>query len=559
MWSFDALPGAGMANREPRDEFDYSVATLRPTPRHRRLAFAVVVVMLAAYAALVPFATIPLPRIDSFIPTIAAIAFVTELVTAVLLFAQFPPTGSRALLVLASGYLFSILMAIPFALTFPGAYAPAGLLGAGPQTAAWLSASSRFGLAVATVGYALLISGKRTKGSIEPSPRPAICWSVAIVVIVVCALTLAVTAGHDFMPRVLDGNNILPLGTDLNGMNALTNVLALLLLWTRRKSVLDLWLMVAVSALLMETAIVALFVQGRFDVGFYGTRVIPLVVSKVVLIALLAETARLHASLSIANRNLQRGRENKLANAEVVVAAIAHEIRQPLTGISSQAAAGQRFLMRAEPDVDKAKKLFEQIEGATFRANEVLESFRGLLGGDKQEHETVDINALTLETIQLLRKELDERNIITLTKLAADLPVVPGRTGQIREVLLNLIQNSIEAMSVPTNRSRVISIVTERRDSDSIAISLQDTGTGIESKKLPSIFDPFVTTKAKGMGLGLAICKMIVDQHGGNLSAASDGNVGARFEIRLPTKIAERTVPAAPREDHLSVDAGKGA
>ena len=206
-----------------------------------------------------PFARIPLPRIDSFIPTMMAIVFVTDLVTALLLFGQFSITGSRALLVLASGYLFSSLIAIPFALTFPGAFAPTGLLGAGSQSAAWLNVFFRFGFAAAIVGYALLIPGKHTKGSIGPSPRPAIFWSVAIVIIVVCALTSAVTAGHDLMPRLLDDSTILPLGHYANGMIALTSVLALLLLWSRGKSVLDLWLMVAVCALAMETSLAALF------------------------------------------------------------------------------------------------------------------------------------------------------------------------------------------------------------------------------------------------------------------------------------------------------------
>jgi hypothetical protein len=201
-----------LAKPAAKDEFEYSVATLPPTMRQRQLAFLVVVITLAACAAVAPFAAVPLPRLDSFIPTITAIVFVTDLVTAVLLFAQFSATGSRALLVLASGYLFSGLMAIPFALTFPGAFAPTGLLGAGSQSAAWLSVSLRFGFAVATVGYTLLKSGKHTKGSIEPSPRPAIFWSVAIVIIVVCALTSAVTAGHDFMPRLVDGSEHSTLG-----------------------------------------------------------------------------------------------------------------------------------------------------------------------------------------------------------------------------------------------------------------------------------------------------------------------------------------------------------
>src|SRR5678815_453966 len=126
--------------------------------------------------------------------------------------------------------------------------------------------------------------------------------------------------------------NILPLGYYANAMIALTNVLALLLLWSRGKSVLDLWLMVAFCALIMQTALVAFFITGRFSVGFYATRVISLLVSRVVLIVLLSETVVLHVRLLVANRNLQRERETKLMSAEAVVAAIAHEVRQPLSG-----------------------------------------------------------------------------------------------------------------------------------------------------------------------------------------------------------------------------------
>jgi hypothetical protein len=181
-----------LAERAAKDQFEYSIATLPPTLRHRRMAFAVVVVTLAAYGAMLPFSGTALPRIDSFIPTVSAIAFVTDLVTAVLLFGQFSASGSRALLMLASGYLFSSLVIIPFVATFPGVFAPTGLLAAGPQSAAWLNVSMRCGLALATIGYALLTSGKPAKDLTEPSPRLAIYWSVAIVIVLVCALTSAV-------------------------------------------------------------------------------------------------------------------------------------------------------------------------------------------------------------------------------------------------------------------------------------------------------------------------------------------------------------------------------
>ena len=137
------------------------------------------------------------------------------------------------------------------------------------------------------------------------------------------------------------------------------------------------------------------------------------------------------------------------------------------------------------------------------------------------------MNALALEAVQLLRTELDDHNIVAHTMLASELPAIQGNRGQLREVILNLVQNSIEAMAT-TTRQRVISVVTARHGSDSISISLQDTGPGIDPDKLTSIFDPFVTTKAKGTGLGLAICKMIIEQHGGKLSAASDSIMAER-------------------------------
>ena len=247
---------------------------------------------------------------------------------------------------------------------------------------------------------------------------------------------------------------------------------------------------------------------------------------------------RLYARLSIANRNLRRERANKLASAEAAVAAIAHEMRQPLAGISIRAGAGQRFLDRTSPDVVEAKLLFEQIKGDTFRANEVFESFLALFRESNQVGGVVDMNELSLEVIELLHNELGVHNVTTNTKLASELPLIPGSRGQLREVLLNLVQNAIEAMTTTTNGPRVISVATERLDSDSVLISLQDTGPGIDPQKLPRIFDSFVTTKAKGTGLGLGICKMIVDRHGGKLSAASDASCGSTIRDYAANQIA---------------------
>jgi signal transduction histidine kinase len=519
--------------RLPSAEFAYSVATMPPTLRHRRLALVVVLVTFAAFGAVIPFANTPMSRVDSFIPTILAITFVTDLVTAVLLFSQFSATGSRALLVLASGYLFSSLIVIPHALTFPGAFAPTGLLGAGSQSTAWLSVSWRFGLAVASLGYAFLARYRNAIDQTESSPRLSVYWSVAAVAVLVCILTLIVTAGDRFMPRLIVAGAVTPLGHYLNGASALTNMLALLILWTRKKSVLDLWLMVSICAPLCETTIVALFITSRFSVGFYGVRILSLLVSKVVLIVLLSEAMRLYARLSFANRHLERERANRLTSAEAVVAAITHEIRQPLASISTRAGSGKQVLARTVPGIVEAAMLFRQIQDAVFGANNVLQNFAALFRESEPDYQAVSINLLLHDTMSLLRKELNDNNIMVVTQLEQALPIVAGHKGQLGEVFLNVLQNSIEAMRTTVD-ARVIDITTATRDPNSIMISIADTGSGIEREKLTSIFDPFITTKSGGTGLGLAICRMIVEQHGGKIAATSGPAGGARFEITLP-------------------------
>jgi signal transduction histidine kinase len=304
---------------------------------------------------------------------------------------------------------------------------------------------------------------------------------------------------------------------------------------------------------------VSLSLTPRYSVGWYSSRLISLLVSKVVLIVLLSETAILQVRLAAANRELERERDNRLTTAGAVVAAIAHEIRQPLTAVTANAHVGKRFLERASPDVAKAKVIFDDIKDAVFRASEVFDNFLSLFRGSNKEQQPVDMNTLVLEVMKLLRKELDDHNIVVHTMLDSDLPAIQGNPGQLREVILNLVQNAIEAM-VTTTKQRIIKVVTAGDDSHSISISVQDVGPGIDPNKLESIFDPFVTTKTKGTGLGLAICKMIMEQHGGKLSASSDTQYdGARFELTLPTEVAEPSarVAALGTKAPASVDALK--
>jgi len=191
-----------VAAREASDKLALSLAYLPATSGQRRFALAVAVLQFVACGVVAPFA-LPVPRIDGFIPAILAVVFVADLITAVLLFNQFAVIASRALLVLANGYLLSALIVIPHALTFPGAFAPKGLLGAGVQSSGWLNTLWHFGFLVAVAGYAWLKDGERGNETIRASALPAFCWSVAIQISLVCALTWAVIAGDRIIAPVL--------------------------------------------------------------------------------------------------------------------------------------------------------------------------------------------------------------------------------------------------------------------------------------------------------------------------------------------------------------------
>ena len=542
-----------MPERAAKDHLEYSVATLPPTRRQRQLAFVVLVVTLGAFGAVALFSGTPLPRFDSFIPTMMAIVFVTDLVTAVLLFGQFSTTGSRALLVLASGYLFTSLIAIPFTLTFPGAFTPTGLLGAEPQSAAGLSISLRFGFSVATLGYALLTSGKHTKSN-ERSPRRAILWSVAIVIIVVCALTSAVTAGHDFMPRILDGNNVLPLGHYANGMIALTYVLALLLLWSRGKSVLDLWLMVAVCALLAEATMVALLITGRFSVGFYANRFIPLVVSKVVLIALLSETLILNERLISAFMMQRRERENRLMSVEAATAAIAHEIKQPLAAISMRCSTALRWLKRTPPDYEEITASLTGVMEASHRANEVVDSTRELFKTAALQMTPIEINRLVRQVLRMVENDLRAQGVTVSTEFEDDLPQIMADRTLLQQVILNLVKNAIEAMGTVPAAIKALRLVTTQDGNSVVSLSVQDTGPGINPKNGTHVFDAFFTTKSSGMGLGLSISRKIIQDHGGDLQLTKNGSNGCTFEITLPS--AATSDSGGPRRTIAAAGAG---
>jgi len=221
-------------------------------------------------------------------------------------------------------------------------------------------------------------------------------------------------------------------------------------------------------------------------------------------------------------------------NVEAIIASIAHEVRQPLTAISSNISAALRFLGQVPPNYDEMRRALHRAVNESHRATGIFDNIRALFRKVSQERELVDLNEIVREALQSLHTQLINYDVVVQTKLVPELPRVEGHRGQLEEVIINLVNNAIEAMGAIPDRSRVLQIRTERDGEKSVTVSVEDTGPGIELDQLGRIFDAFITTKADGMGLGLAISRRIIEGHGGRLSASSDGKNGALFQIILP-------------------------
>jgi signal transduction histidine kinase len=258
----------------------------------------------------------------------------------------------------------------------------------------------------------------------------------------------------------------------------------------------------------------------------------------IVLASLFSERRASEERLTRSNMMLQQERDNRLMKIDAITSAMVHEVRQPLGAIALNGATGIKWLTRKPADYDKAQAAMARMVRDCHRASQVLESFRSLFKSAELDAQPVDLNEIALGVLDVLREELNDHGVVARTELAPELPLVPGHSGQLQEVMLNLVRNSIEAMDSVTDRARVLWVRTGRNGRDVIVVSVEDSGPGIDSEKLNNIFDAFVTTKPHGMGLGLAICRMIISRHDGQLSASAGNKLGALFRFTLPTKPA---------------------
>jgi signal transduction histidine kinase len=517
------------------------LSTMPAGPGERRIALAIIAVLLVAFAISAPFVAVPVPRIDAFIPIYESILIVNDGITAALLYAQFAILGARNVLVLATGYLFTALIVIPHMLSFPGVFGPAGVLGGGVSSTPWLYLSWHAAFPIAAIGYAL--AGSSVSATGRPAARRAVLTSIAIAIALVLAATWFAVVGEAYLP---------PLMTDLThqasvliypaGALWLLAFVAGVWLWWRRRSVLDLWLAVVLCAWLCELLLSVILNPARFTFGFYMGRVYSAVAASIVLVLLLFDTTALYAQLARAITTERRERERRLAEMEAmlshlsrvgdlgnVVTHLIHEVNQPLAAIGNYLSALQRLI--AMNDAEKVASTIEKTIGQSERAREIIRRLRDFVAKREIERRPEPLTATIDDAIAVARASTGRTGIEIEVALDPRVNHVVVDRLQIEQVLVNLIRNASEAMA--TSPHRRLSIRSRRLDGERVEISVADTGPGLAPELRERLFQPFNTTKPTGMGVGLSICRFIIEAHGETLQVEDNPGGGALFRFTL--------------------------
>ncbi|MEW6705277.1 MAG: response regulator [Pseudomonadota bacterium] len=509
----------------------------------RRRAMAVLAVSALLFIALAPFAQVKLAAVAAFIPAYEAVLVVNDAFTAALLFGQYRILRSRALLVLGSGYLFTALMTIGHALTFPGLFTPTGLLGAGPQSTAWIYMFWHVGFPLFVLAYAVQDR--------SAMPEPAVRWQAvampALAVGASLALLALATAGQSLLPAIMQGHGYTPAMRGTVVSVWLFSVVALAALWRRRPhTVLDLWLVVALCAWLFDIALAAMLNAGRFDLGFYAGRVYGLLACSVVLLELMLENSMLHARL-VQLHDQQRRQNEALAAARdeaqaasraksLFLASMSHEIRTPMNAV-----IGLTHLVLETPLSERQRDYLAKVQTSSKALLSLL--------NDILDYSKIEANKVTLEqeefsaeeTIEnvgnLFSAKLEEAGLELFFEIDKRIPQrLLGDSLRLTQVLNNLVGNAIKF----TPRGEIVvrvEPVSQDESQSVLRFSVRDTGIGLSAEQAGRLFQPFAQADAStarkygGTGLGLAICKRLVELMGGSMSVQSEPGHGSTFSF----------------------------
>jgi len=245
-------------------------------------------------------------------------------------------------------------------------------------------------------------------------------------------------------------------------------------------------------------------------------------------------TGQTHAEEALRNAQAELARVMRITTMGEMVASIAHEINQPLTAVAASATAALNWLDRDEPDIEAARRSISHIVRDAARAGEVINGLRALAKKSGSHRTSLNIDEAIRGVLALTRGEFQARGVsLRSTLKAADVPIM-GDLVQLQQVLLNVILNGLEAMSAVTDQQKVLAITSEPHETGGVLISVTDSGRGLDSGTADRIFEPFFTTKPDGMGMGLSICRSVIDAHGGRLWTSPRAPCGTVFRFTLP-------------------------
>jgi C4-dicarboxylate-specific signal transduction histidine kinase len=235
---------------------------------------------------------------------------------------------------------------------------------------------------------------------------------------------------------------------------------------------------------------------------------------------------------------IELARASRIATMEQLSSSIAHEVIQPIASVRNHARAIQNFLEMKPPNLGKAKEALNGVVAQTDRAGDIINRIRDHIKKAPPKMERFDVNGAIRNAIILTRGEVVKFGVSTQTQLAEPLPFFRGDPVQIQQVIVNLIVNAVQAMSGNGDRRRELLISTETDGPEGVRVGVRDTGPGLTPQSLSRLFEPFYTTRAEGMGMGLAICRSIIDAHGGRLWATACEPHGALFQFTIPARQA---------------------
>ncbi len=231
----------------------------------------------------------------------------------------------------------------------------------------------------------------------------------------------------------------------------------------------------------------------------------------------------------------QLAHANRVATMGQLTASIAHEVNQPIAATVANAGAALRWLTAEPPNLDEVRQALSRIVRDGDRAGAVVGRIRALIKGAPPRHERVEINAAIREVIEITRTEAMKNGVSVQAELAEGLPLVQGDRVELQQVILNLILNAVEAMSAMSEGPRKLLITTGGTELGDVLVAVRDSGPGLARAAFDRLFEAFYTTKPNGLGLGLSICRSIIEAHGGRLWASANAPHGAVFQFTLPS------------------------